>query len=302
MRAADEKQTQTQQPTQPTQPTLPTLPTLPCADCHRVIADEHARSRHDDAADNAVFAAGFAREPHDRCIACHAPTRQLRGTTHDGVSCAACHVRDGVVWSARSAAGYGHAVAVDDALADERACAGCHEFDAHEKVDGVERLLPGVPMQTTVSEWRAWRAALGPGDEAKSCQDCHMPRDVFGHARHDVVKGAHDVGALRDALVVDVEAGASGDEVVFSSRGVGHDFPTGDVFRRLLVSVDDVVIATFDRRAPLRPFEARTVRLPQRARRLVVTYHYADDAEEERGVVSYEELVVVIADITLRGR
>lgn len=286
---------------------------FPCADCHPTIAAEWASSRHARSADNAVFTAGLARERHTRCAYCHAPVgdaargllRGRPGASHDGVTCAACHVRGGAIWSSRPARPYGHDVSVAPSLGDERLCATCHEFSAHRVENGVLTLLPGVPMQTTVSEWRRYRDAGGAG----TCQDCHLPRAADGHVTHALRNGAHDVEGLKRALTVEV---APGDRsVTVASLGVGHSFPTGDVFRRLVLRVDGVEVATFGRRfavvdgawrqaedTTLQPGQPRVVPLP-RGRRLTITYHYADEAEEARSVVSADELWVTLVDLPL---
>ena len=134
-------------------------------------------------------------------------------------------------------------------------------------------------MQSTYSEWVAYRRAGG----AETCQGCHMPQ-----GRH-VMSGAHDVELLRGALAVAVSDGA----LTVTSVGVGHSFPTGDVFRHLTVEVREDggapgawrVVARLGRRfdtrldgetllarkvetadTSLRPGEARVVRLPAAAK------------------------------------
>ncbi len=285
---------------------------LPCRDCHAEVAREWEGSRHRRAGDNTVFVAGYAQEPHVRCAVCHAPEGDewrragRRGQRLDhGVGCASCHVRDGAIWSSRPARGYGHDVKVAPSLGDERLCTTCHEFFAHRVDDGVVTLLPDVPMQTTTSEWRAWRARTG---RSETCQACHMKRGPDGHASHTFHSGGHDVSALAAALVVDVDA--AGRSATFASRDVGHRYPTGDIFRRLVVDVDGVEVAVFgkafgsDQRllhdTTLVPGKPVHVALP-RGRRLRVTYHYADDAEEARGRISYEQLVAVVVDQALPG-
>lgn len=300
-------------------PTTAPPTSLSCSACHVQIAAEWEGSRHRHAGDNAVFRMGFAQEPHVRCAVCHAPEGdewrrvRVRGPELEhGVGCASCHVRDGAIWSSRPARGYGHEVKVSESLGDERVCTTCHEFFAHRIDDGVVTLLPDVPMQTTTSEWRAWKASSG---RSERCQDCHMKR-IDGVASHAFHGGGHDVEALRAALAVDIDVDEHGTFAVFASRDVGHRFPTGDIFRRLVVEVDGVEVARFGKvldtmdngehgivdDTSLVPGVPVRVKLPDTGRRLVVTYHFADDAEEARGRISFEELVVVVHEQALSKR
>lgn len=187
-----------------------------CRDCHLEASHAWAQSRHAAAFDNAIFQASFALEPRPWCVNCHAPLpEQARGELRaEGVSCAACHLRDGVVLVAglpTSSGTAAHPERQERALTDGALCAGCHQFD-----------FPGThaPMQNTLAEWKAW----GRG---RPCVGCHS------HA----LGGAHDEARVRGAL--ELSATARGDEVdvAIAVRGVGHRFPSGDPFRRLVVEL-----------------------------------------------------------------
>ncbi|MBX7097273.1 MAG: cytochrome c family protein [Myxococcaceae bacterium] len=187
-----------------------------CLDCHADASHAWAGSRHAAAFENAIFQASFAREPRTWCVNCHAPLpEQARGALRaEGVNCAACHLRDGVVLVAGlpSASGTAaHPERQERGLTDGALCAGCHQFD-----------FPGThaPMQNTVAEWKAW-------GRARPCVDCHS------HA----LGGAHDEARVSEAL--ELSATARGDEVdvAIALRGVGHRFPSGDPFRRLIVEL-----------------------------------------------------------------
>ena len=181
-------------------------------------------------------------------------------------------------------------------------CAGCHEFFMPEGHGGTISFTD-VPMQHTFSEWQAW------GGE-QTCQDCHMP-----DGRH-TFRGAHDLSYLRSSVSVDVwrEDGA----VVFclESVGVGHHFPTGDLFRHLTLEVDDgsgwrtihhigrefdVVI---DRQTgdiskqlvadtALRPGVPVEVSVPDAAQ-WRLRYHYASKEDEVRRLLPLDALIVVM--------
>jgi len=132
------------------------------------------------------------------CIGCHAPA-----ATSDGIDCLGCHATPG----SHAERGAGPVTTVP--------CASCHEFAfPHER----------EKMQTTASEHAASPYA------SVACAACHMPRGDHAFA------ASRDLAALAAAL--DVRAARTSPTsiaVTLRSRGVGHDFPTGDLFRRLRV-------------------------------------------------------------------
>jgi hypothetical protein len=265
-----------------------------CGECHPREHAQWSSSRHRVSATNALYVDGVKAEPHVRCVNCHAP---LRARADEGISCAVCHVRDGAVLVASDAKPYGHPVRRDDALKDPVFCARCHEFRSHVVVDGQTTLLE-EKMQSTYTEWRRYRDA----DGRETCQTCHMPNG--SHA----FRGADDVDLLKRSLAARVVGGA----LVLSSTGVGHAFPTGDVFRHLTIEartstgvVEVARVASRPREGelgPLVPGEERVLELPRGAVEVVVAYHAADDGAERRGRVSYDELVMELARLPVSPR
>ncbi len=282
-----------------------------CAACHKDVVDDWGSSRHAVAFSNSVFLDGLRREPRARCVHCHAPLREQRdelgpiaraptlaptstSLLHEGVTCAACHVRDGAVLVAKAVVRRDrdmplHDVVVTPALRDPTFCASCHQFGFTNT---------STQMQGTYDEWRRYADGGGAG----TCQSCHMPG-----GRH-LFRGAWDVDLLRRSLVVDVVALAGAltstqREVSLRSRDVGHSFPTGDLFRHLTLEaqVDDnwIDVATFGRSfgnegrskqliadTSLQPGQAQTKTLPARSTAWRVRYHYALARHEDSGVVA----------------
>jgi hypothetical protein len=305
-----------------------------CEPCHSEQYEAWSQSRHKRSLDNPVFLDGFAAEPHPRCLYCHAPLegqakaalrrrsalvkeRSLASVpreslAHEGITCVTCHVRDGAVMTANpNAVDEGHPLKLEPRLTDPVVCASCHEFLGHEVVNGTS-VLTDEKMQTTWSEWRAWRERGGQG----TCQSCHMP------GKSHAFRGAYDLKFLRDALVLRVEMVRGQPVAVLESRGVGHGFPTGDVFRHLKLWADDRAVArfgqTFDLQVKdngtiqlrrtgntsIQPFEPTRVRLPAGTRRVRVTYHYAEARHERRGTVPPDELVIELTalDVPAHGQ
>jgi hypothetical protein len=198
-----------------------------CRWCHIREYDAWAESGHRRSWSNAVFQDGFAAEPMRPCVHCHAPLGTAGPSAHEGVACAVCHVRAGVVATARPVPGSLHPTAATPALRSPELCGGCHEFSWIGSVDARGQAVM-QPMQTTLSEWRAFAAAGG----RETCQDCHMPGG--DHA----FRGAHDPATLRAAIAVSARpAGKGRVRLAVRSVGVGHDLPTGDVFRHVTLEV-----------------------------------------------------------------
>lgn len=206
-----------------------------CVKCHRAEARDHEGSLHRASFDDASFQRGYLVEPKAFCRSCHAPESEPSrepdafARSH-GVTCVTCHKPDpaGPVLSSPSAkpSRAPHATA---RIADfgTRACASCHEF----AFPGGEALGDEGRMQKTMSE----HAASSARD--RSCADCHMPKDETGRSGHRFA-ASRDPALLARSVTVDVARTPEG-FLAFTvrARDVGHAFPTGDLFRRLVLRV-----------------------------------------------------------------
>ncbi|MBX7084227.1 MAG: cytochrome c family protein [Nannocystaceae bacterium] len=206
-----------------------------CVRCHPLVAQEWQRSQHRSAYSDPEFARVQARERVDVCQPCHAPEADPSrvadaAAAEHGVACTSCHVPhdgDGRVLAAPHGGAAPHGLRREVAFATAAACAGCHEFDFASQ--------PGQPMQRTISEHRASRFA------DVSCASCHMPWVGEGDARHRShdFAASRDPAVLRDAVVVTVaRADDSHVRIALAPGAVGHAFPTGDLFRQLLVEAE----------------------------------------------------------------
>jgi len=181
-------------------------------------------------------------------------------------------------------------------MRDSGFCGSCHQFNFHVQDDG-QLVLTDEPMQTTLDEWHDYRSQGG----TRSCQQCHMPD---GDHR---VRGSHDIDYLRAAVSVRVQSNAGVTALVVSSNDVGHNVPTGDLFRHMKLEVapigsdDFKIVARFERRytvqldpatqrylkrltadTTLRPFETRRIPLESQSFRYRLRYFYASDKHLER--------------------
>ena len=273
-----------------------------CGGCHGAAFADWSGSGHASAWTSSLFRAGFQVEPRRFCVECHAPIAERAA---EGIGCLGCHEAR----AAATAPGHVAALRSREELRSATACKDCHEFATPAFDDGAASTT-SLPMQSTYSEWVAYRRAGG----GETCQGCHMPQ-----GRH-VMSGAHDVDLLRGALAVAVSDGAT---LTVTSVGVGHSFPTGDVFRHLTVEVREDggasgawrVVARLGRRfdtrldgetllarkvetadTSLRPGEARVVRLPAAAKSWRIRYHYGSERDERRGLVPDSALFATLAE------
>lgn len=197
-----------------------------CGSCHPEQLRDWTGSRH-----SLAMGAGVVLQLMENpsleasCRTCHAPLAEQAADApepqllrHSGLSCAACHIRDGEVFGPppRSAPSEVEPLphrgfTAEDAYADPRFCGTCHQFKPHQ------RQLEGVLLQDTLAEWEASpHAARG-----ETCQACHMPD------RRHLWRGIHDPETTEEALEFSLQQeGRRAASYTVTSRGVGHRFPT----------------------------------------------------------------------------
>ncbi len=248
-----------------------------CVGCHAAIATEWAASMHAQADTDPVYARALSLEPLPFCRGCHAPEADPRADAREplasvGVGCVTCHVtgpdpRGGTLSAVPTRGVSPHAVRLTARFASDAACAGCHEFDFPARVPG----QPPDRMQATVSEHSASSRAAEP------CAACHMPvvgGDGPAPHRSHLFAASRDPALLRAAVRVTTERPTASSLVVTLEPGrVGHAFPTGDLFRRLIVSAealgDDWTVIGEASRSLHRRFAWREVAPGQAVRHMV---------------------------------
>jgi hypothetical protein len=213
-----------------------------CIKCHEDVAKEWRASLHAQAYTNPEFQRALRVEPVPFCRGCHAPDADPNladnaALQSQGVSCVSCHVvKDGILGVSNPAkpphraSGKAHPALGRADFKSIAACADCHQFAFPGESGGIPTNL----MQSTVNEFlRRFEAARG-------CAGCHMPADETGHRSHrfDVTRNGK---LLQSALRVSARRTANHQvEIELTPSGVGHAFPTGDLFRRLTVEVEAI--------------------------------------------------------------
>lgn len=211
-----------------------------CAGCHAEIAAEWAGSAHAQSWTDPIFQAEYRLTRSAFCRNCHAPLAGAESSPElagRGIDCAVCHVRDGRVLGTHGRGGADHAARRDARLATTAFCGSCHQFDFPAKSPGEPvRFHPGQPVQNTVVEWSQSRFADRP------CQACHMPRGGSGtaHASH-AFRVLDDPALMARAVRVTAKARRHGAAIratiEIAPDQIGHAFPTGDMFRRAVLTV-----------------------------------------------------------------
>lgn len=240
-----------------------------CAGCHPVVVDQWMRSAHA-GSPSAVLRDAAIGEPG--CLGCHLPlASQTEGTTAfdatltiEGVTCAACHVRDGaIVTGDLQAATHdaAHGLLFSQTLARSEACAACHQLT-----------WPGAsePLYDTYGEWQR----SGFADLSISCLDCHLYGGVDGSVGADHALSLDPGRAVTVQLELPSLRLVRGEPplngiVRLTNTGSGHTFPTGSPFRAVRVRAslvppdggEEIALVTADlarRIEPVAPFRTKS--------------------------------------------
>ena len=210
-----------------------------CAVCHKAQYDDWNGALHSKSVGPGLLTQLAPDKDPDTalsCYYCHAPLAAQNEVIANeggseanvsfdeklkssGVSCAACHVREGGVFGPRGPKGIngsnktGHALVRSDFFEKSEFCAACHQLD-----EGYE--LNGKLIVNTFREWKESEY----GKNNITCQSCHMP------GRRHLFRGIHDPDMVKSGLIFDIESNARTDSVSarlrITNTGVGHYFPT----------------------------------------------------------------------------
>jgi hypothetical protein len=206
-----------------------------CKGCHLAQYAEWRSSRHSQAWTNDFFQFDYQKNKKQWCRNCHIPLQAQQQSDavalrlrEEGVNCITCHVRGDVFLAKTKRKDSPHNTQTSSDFGNDSFCEGCHQFNF--PVFGQHNELvryTDEPMQNTVEQFRSGRFA-----KTHTCRDCHANTPgKHGYA------GAHDLGMLQQALRFD--ACRKGNEITttLTNVGAGHNVPTGDVHRHILVKV-----------------------------------------------------------------
>jgi len=241
---------------------LTSLKAETCGTCHQAIYAEWRTTMHAAAYTDPFFQAYWRKDEYEwSCLTCHTPLEnqlkqriiQFEGgdfsqpqftvnnrfdpeLQQEGITCAACHLRDGVIYGPYPADQLNapHPVAFDDRFLSERLCLDCHEVPAKP----FSFLQSGICG--TGGEW-----ADGPYiKKGYRCQTCHMPevtRPLMAgqtnrkNGQH-LWRGGHSPEQVAKALTITAKRQSKTIKVNITNSGAGHNFPTGDPDREVFIT------------------------------------------------------------------
>ena len=258
---------------------LETLRAGECAACHQEIFDEWSTTIHSQAWTDPYFQVDFVFDGSQQiCKNCHIPLdRQQEHLVlgfrdkakwdpilvpnpdfdpvlrDEGVTCAACHLREGEILGPTGGDAAPHPVRKIES--GNQICANCHVVGG-ERWDTFFRF----PPCGTVAEIRATEAAgqvTGASGEVAlpdiaslGCVECHMPlveRPVAEGGeprptRRHLWRGGHDPEMVKGGLSIDLReqptaAGKRKFVLTITNTGAAHYLPTGTPDRHLTVSL-----------------------------------------------------------------
>lgn len=238
-----------------------------CGVCHRAIYAEWKTSIHSRAYVDPFYQAYWKKDDHIWiCANCHNPLENQQpirvlglnngkiddpitepnpmfdeALQQEGINCAGCHVRDGIIYGPYKDASAPHPTAYDPKFTNTDICYWCHQVPS-----GPFQFYNGGPCATF------FEFEDGPyARQGYTCQSCHMPllrrpAAIGGpvrETRQHLWRGGHDPAMLKRALQVtllpDQSNWKKGDKLKFTARlrngGAGHKIPTGDPDRRFTV-------------------------------------------------------------------
>jgi hypothetical protein len=239
-----------------------------CGTCHPAIYDEWKTSIHAQAYRDPFFHAYWMKDKQTWvCLNCHSPLENQQPTLiteiprdrveravqapnpqydadyqHEGVTCAACHVRDGMVLGPFDDAVAPHPTKADPTFRTTQVCYRCHSV-----VGGPAQFYNGGPCGT----YPEYEGGYWMKERGFICQSCHMPeieRPVatggpLRKGRQHLWRGGHDPDMVKQAVDIKVVAEPAepkpGDKVhvtlTLINAGAGHKLPTGDPDRHFTV-------------------------------------------------------------------
>jgi hypothetical protein len=240
---------------------LTSLKAESCGQCHQEIYEEWKSSIHARAYDDPYFQAYWSKDQHIWvCLNCHAPLENQQPTviTHiprgrvekavqepnphfdpeyqkESVTCAACHVRDGIIYGPFEDSAAPHPTKFDPNFRTVQVCYRCHNV-----VSGPAQFYRVGPCGT----YAEYEGKFFMQERGFICQSCHMPEidrpvatnSPIRRGRQHLWRGGHDPDMVKRAVAIQVKADTfspkPGDRVAFIltlvNAGAGHKIPTGD--------------------------------------------------------------------------
>ena len=239
-----------------------------CGECHQAIYAEWKSSIHAHAYQDPFFQAYWKKDGYVWvCLNCHTPLEnqqpmlireipndrvekaiQVENPRYDkayqqeGVTCAACHVRDGKILGPFDDSAAPHPTEYDPAFRTTEMCYRCHNV-----VSGPFQFYNVGPCGT----YAEYEGEFFMKEQGFTCQHCHMPeisRPVaeggpIRQGRQHLWRGGHDPEMIKRAVAIQVRTDPPNPKpgetmkvtLTLINAGAGHKIPTGDPDRHFTV-------------------------------------------------------------------
>ena len=247
---------------------LTSLKAESCGQCHREIYDEWKTSIHAHAYEDPFFQAYWKKDKHIWvCLNCHTPLENQQPTLvkeiprgrvekaaqepnphfdaalqKESITCAACHVRDGVILGPFDDSAAPHPTKFDPSFRTAQFCSRCHNV-----VSGPAQFYNVGPCGT----YAEYEGKYFMQERGFICQSCHMPevdRPVaengpIRRGRRHLWRGGHDPDMVKRAVAIQVKVDPPAPKpgepmkvaLTLTNAGAGHKIPTGDPDRHFTV-------------------------------------------------------------------
>ncbi len=242
-----------------------------CGECHRDIYEEWKTSIHAHAYQDPFFQAYWKKDKQVWvCLNCHTPLENQQATLikdiprgrvekspqepnphydpeyqKEGVTCAACHVRDGVILGPFDDSAAPHPTKFDPSFRTTQVCYRCHNV-----LSGPAQFYNVGPCGT----YAEYEGKFFMKERGFICQSCHMPEvtrpvatnSPIRQGRRHLWRGGHDPDMVKRAVAIQVAANPPepkpGEQVEVTltliNAGAGHKLPTGDPDRHFTVEFE----------------------------------------------------------------
>ncbi|MBL7004176.1 MAG: hypothetical protein ISR69_09145 [Gammaproteobacteria bacterium] len=231
-----------------------------CGNCHVEIYKEWQTSLHSKAFIDPFFKAYLKKDKDDpTCSVCHTPLENqspiilssesghyddLKTSANpnynaelqkEGVTCAACHVKDGVIYGPYQADQLNspHPVAFNENFLKKDLCNQCHEVPSKD----FSLMKEGLCSTGQESNSGIW------AEKGYICQDCHMPEvtrplmDGFParKGKKHLWPGGYSSHQLQKVFTFKAVEKDSKLKISITNSGAGHKAPTGDTDRFIIL-------------------------------------------------------------------
>ncbi|MCU7835048.1 MAG: cytochrome c family protein [gamma proteobacterium symbiont of Taylorina sp.] len=239
---------------------LVSLKAKDCGVCHTEIYREWKTSLHAKAYTDPFFTAYHKKDDGDpTCLVCHTPLENqspiilssesgqyndLKSTINpdfdaelqqEGVTCASCHVKDGVIYGSykKKDMNAPHPVAYADEFFSKSLCQRCHEVPSKS----FALMNEGICSTGMESNRGVWAA------RGYICQDCHMPvvnRPLMSgfpsrEGKKHLWPGGYSNRQLQNVFTFKAKKELDHLAITITNSGAGHKAPTGDPDRFIVL-------------------------------------------------------------------